>query len=192
MEYGEAKVTKQNNYNSNNGHGGGYNNNNNNNNENNGHYLPPSDFYLRLFADKDSSNNDNNNDHSHSKMDIGISSSSLLNDHTMKTPGSTIKKPKQLLSSATKALRENVSDMNVFSAFSKKAKAKQKANKSQDKLLELQRELGLGGVASTNKNDHEIRSAHDNNNNNNNNGSVSDHYPFSADGGTVAMIKVKC
>ena len=86
---------------------------------------------------------------------------------TTKTPGSAIKNPKQLLSSATKALRENVSDMNVFSAFSKRAKAKQRATKSQDKLLELQRELGLGG--------NELRSNHDN-------GSTSDHQHFSVDG----------
>ena len=139
VEYGEAKVTKN--------RGGKM---------ENGGFLPSSDFYLRLFAEKDKH-------HENGKMDnIGTS-----ND-TTKTPGSTIKKPKQLLSSATKALRENVSDMNVFSAFSKKAKAKQRASKSQDKLLELQRELGLGTGS-------EVRSNHDN-------GSVSDHHPYSADG----------
>ena len=134
MEYGEAKVTK------------------NTGGAENAGYLPPSDFYLRLFPDK---NNEN------SKTDTCTSVD------TTKTPGSTIKNSKQLLSSATKALRENVSDMNVFSAFSKRAKAKQRATKSQDKLLELQRELGLGG--------NELRSNHDN-------GSTSDHQHVSVDG----------
>ena len=97
-----------------------------------GSFVAPNDLYLRLFTEKDKKEGEDRQ-----------SSSASLN----RTPGTAPKTPRAsiaTISSATKALREKVADTNLLSAFaSKKVIAKQRASKGQEKLLAMQRELGL-------------------------------------------------